>query len=89
MRDFLFPSSLDEIRTQDPYQKIGFLQPLGVPGSPCVGISCFVINLFSYLCNPSAGFLFNLSRLSTEYLRLLFPLHCCLHTLISTQKCML
>ena len=74
MRDCLCPSSLDEIRTQDPYQLIGFLQPLFLPGSSCVGISRFVINLFSYLCNPSAGFRFTLVGLLTDYLQLLFQL---------------
>ena len=49
-------AGLDGIRAQDPYQSTGFLQPLTLPGSSCAGISCFVINLFSYLCNPSAGF---------------------------------
>ena len=38
----------------------------------CVGISYFAINLFSDLCNPSAGFLFTLVDLSIYYLRLHF-----------------
>ena len=85
MRDFLSPSSLDEIRTQDPYQLHGFLQPLLGPGSSCAGISFFVINLLSYLCNPSAGFLFTLVGLSTDYLQLLFGY--ILTELLNQQRC--
>ena len=85
MRDYLCPSSLDEIRTQDPYQLVGFLQPLNSPGSPCAGISFFVINLLSYLCNPSAGFRFTLVGLLTDYLRLLFQLLFCLQAQHSTM----
>ena len=64
-----------KFRAQDPYQLLGFLQPLTFPGSSCAGISCFVINLFSYLCNPSAGFRFTLVGLSTDCLQLLIQLH--------------
>ena len=36
MRNCIFSSSLDEIRTQDPYHSIDFFQPLFLPGSSCV-----------------------------------------------------
>ena len=41
-RDYLYSSSPDEIRTQNPYHSTGFLQPLFLPDSSCVGISCFL-----------------------------------------------
>ena len=41
-RDYLCSSSLDEIRIQESYHPIGFLQPMFLPGSSCVGISCFL-----------------------------------------------
>ena len=42
LRDYLCSSSPDEIQTQNPYHSIGFLQPLFLPGSSCVDISCFL-----------------------------------------------
>ena len=81
------PSSLDEIRAQNPYQSTGFLQPLSLPGSSCAGISCFVINLFSYLCNPSAGFRFTLVGLSTDCLRLFVQLLWCLQASSELNNC--
>ena len=44
--------------------------------------------VFSYLCNPSAGFRFTLVGLSTDYLRLLFQLHCCLQASSEPNNCM-
>ncbi len=39
LKDYLCPSILDEISTQDLYHSIDFLQQLFLPGSSYVGIS--------------------------------------------------